>query len=213
MNIPLFYLYGGIDGKGCRIQFTDARIREIIKNCSISYVNNQYKRLKKVIQPSEYDIYYDWIYYISSNGYCEHKKVEKYYQSLDDAKRILSADNRHYFIKNPIWKYENEFRIVVVFKEEIPYKHIALNFNIKDNEKGISVAFGPETSEEECKAFANEFSDYGITKCNRISESAVSMGLVKRNSRLLDNSTFTMKYMRMRGADDDDPDGRDKTAD
>ena len=30
INIPLYYLYGGIDGKGCRIQFTASKLSNMI---------------------------------------------------------------------------------------------------------------------------------------------------------------------------------------
>ena len=189
LNIPAFYLYGGIDGKGCRIQFTDTKMREIVDGCSLFYVNKKFKRLKKEISKSEYKIYFDWIYYISSNGYCEHRNEDaKQYLNIDDAIAELKKNNKHYFIKNPIWKYENEFRIVIVFDHEIEYDKIALMFHIKDSDNGISVAFGPETTEEEYINLSNEFREYGVSKSNRTSDYAISMNLVMRNKRILKRS-------------------------
>lgn len=186
LNIPAFYLYGGIDGKGCRIQFTDAKMREIINHCSLFYVNNKLKRLKKEISKSDYNIYYDWIYYISSDGYCEHKKDKaKRYSDLNEAFTELEKNNRHFFIKSPIWKYENEFRIVVVFNKEIKYNNIALNFPMRDIDKSISVAFGPETTDEEFSELSDEFQEYGIVNSMRTSDYAISMNLIARNKRLL----------------------------
>ena len=186
LNIPAFYLYGGIDGKGCRIQFTDAKIREIINRCSLYYVNDQFKRLKKEIPKSEYEIYCDWIYYISSDGFCAHKNVEaKSYSDISAAFTELAKDNKHFFIKNPIWKYEKEFRIVVVFNREIKYSNVALKFPMGDADRGVSVAFGPETTDEEFSKLSNEFREYGIAKIVRTSDYAISMNLIARNMKLL----------------------------
>ena len=186
LNIPAFYLYGGIDGKGCRIQFTDTKMREIINHSSIFYVNKNYKILKKPIPPSEYTIYFDWIYYISKNGFCEHKNDKSNdYSSIDEALVDLEKENKHFFVKNPIWKYENEFRVVVVFKNAISYDSVALKFEIKDNDKGISVVFGPETEQKEYLELSKEFRDYGISKFKSSTSYAISMNLVQRNRRLL----------------------------
>ena len=118
LNIPLFYLYGSIDGKGCRIQFTDAKLREVINSAEIYFVNKHNKLLRQKITSDKYQILYDWIYYISSNGYCEHHNdIPRQYDDFDTAYSELSLNNKHYFVKSPIWKYEKEFRIVIKFIE------------------------------------------------------------------------------------------------
>ena len=185
LNIPAFYLYGGIDGKGCRIQFTEAKMKEILDGCSVSFVNKHMKKLKKTVNPSDYDVLYDWIYYISFNGYCEHRNESKPYAGFTSAVEELKKEKKHYFIKSPIWKYENEFRIVVVFRENIPYERIALNFRIKDNDRGISVKLGPETTQEEYRNLSDEFLDYGISNCKQSSDQKIRMGLIARNKELL----------------------------
>ena len=185
LNIPAFYLYGGIDGKGCRIQFTAAKMKEILDSCSVSFVNKQMRRLKKTVSPSDYDVFYDWIYYISSNGFCEHGNEIASYGDFNNAVETLKKYNKHYFIKSPIWKYENEFRIVVLFHKNIPYERIALNYRIKDNDRGISVKLGPETSQEEYRSLTDEFLDYGISNCKQSSDQRIRMDLIARNKELL----------------------------
>lgn len=187
INIPLFYLYSGIDGKGCRIQFTDAKIREIVKNCKVHYVNKSFKVLKKEINPSEYDILFDWIYYTSTDGFCSHKHDDdKKYQSIDEAIDTLQNYNKHYFIKKPIWKFENEFRIIIKFKSPVKYDRISLDFNIKENEKSISVLCAPEINDAEYIEIADEFRDYDIHKVNRSSDYGVSMNLLKKNEEIFE---------------------------
>lgn len=186
LNIPAFYLYGGIDGKGCRIEFTGTKLRQILNNCNLYFVNGRNRKLKKAIDPSLYNIYYDWIYYIASNGYCEHRseRIESY-NDLQDAIDKLKTNNKHFFIKSPIWKYENEFRIVIVFNEAVSYDRIAMCFDVKEKERGISLSFGPETTEEEFKQLSAEFSEYGVYKFKKTSDFAISMKLVDRNRELL----------------------------
>lgn len=185
-NIPLFYLYGGIDGKGCRVQFSKARLNEIIKNGHIYYVNKSKKTIKKAIDPSKYHIYMDYIYYVTSNGYCKHEGEEKEYGSLENFLQVMGE--KRFFVKNPIWKFEKEYRIIVVFDEDIKYDKIALCFPTKANDAGISVVVGPEMSNEEYEAFQSEIQDYGIRKCKKVSETnRVKMGLVEKNRRLLRN--------------------------
>lgn len=183
LNIPLFYLYGGIDGKGFRLQFTASKINEILSNCSVHYVNKNNIRLKKEISHSQYTIDCDWIYYITSNGFCEYKDTLKTnYDSFDCAFQSLKKKDKHFYIKNKIWKFEKEFRIIVKFNEDIPYDKVALVFNIKENEKGISIVCGPEYTEAEIKKIKEEFSGYGISNVSPSSVNAISMKLCQKNN-------------------------------
>jgi len=186
LNIPVFYLYGGINGKGCRIQFTDTKIREILQKSQVFGVNKQYRLLKNSIDPSEYKIISDWVYYISTDGYCEHRNdTPKRFESKEKALLELKKTDRNYFVKSPIWKYENEFRIIVAFNKDIPYDRVALRFNIKNNDPGISVKFGPETTQEEFDKLKAEFKDYGIDKSSKSLDNAIKMDLIDRNKELL----------------------------
>jgi hypothetical protein len=181
LNIPLFYLYGGLDGKGCRIQFTAAKMNELLSNCKIHYVNKNNICLKKEVKPTDYSIEYDWIYYVASNGYCEHRDVPLTFQSFDDTVTSLKSKEKHYFIKNMIWKFEKEFRIIVRFADPVPYDRVALKFNIKDGERGLSLMCGPEYCEEDIDNIRNEFTDYGIAKIVPSTINTISMRLAEKN--------------------------------
>lgn len=184
LNIPLFYLYGGIDGKGCRLQFTSAKIKEILSNSTLYYVNKNNMRLRKAVDKSNYSIDFDWIYYVASAGYCEHKnKPKTNFRTLQDALEKLRLVEKHYFVKNPVWKFEKEFRIIVKFKESVYYDKVALKFNIKDDEKSISLTCGPECKKEEIENIKREFAEYGITKVFPSTSNAISMRLCQRNKK------------------------------
>ncbi len=187
LNIPMFYLYGGIDGKGCRIQFTDTKINEIVDNCRISYVNKQHKLLKTAVSSSSYEIHFDWVYYVTSDGWVEHRTEGKLpYKDFKEAMDELKKESKHFFIKNKVWNYENEFRIIVVFKEKIRYDNIAIRFNVKEKDRGISMFLGPEMDSVETESVRKEFTDYGITEDRIICDNKhpLKMNLVERNRRL-----------------------------
>lgn len=186
LNIPLFYLYGGIDGKGCRLQFTPAKIEEIISNHTIHYVNKNNVCLRKAINTSDYSIDYDWIYYVASNGYCEYKEKQKSnYQTFDDAVESLKVREKHYYIKNLIWKFEKEFRIIIKFSEPVYYDKIALVFDVKDKERGISLVCGPEYGADSIETIKEEFSEYGITNVFPSTSNTISMNLCLKNKNII----------------------------
>ena len=185
VNIPLYYLYGGIDGKDCRIQFSQAKLNELKNNCEIYYVNKKQHLLKQVVNPSNYDIIYDWIYYVSSDGSCNYHNQEcSKYKNFNDALNDLKKNDLHYFLKSRIWKFEKEYRIIVKFHTDIIYPRIALKFNLKNKESGLSVMCGPEISQQELSDFKEEMHDYGIANVDKISDKKISMKLVERNKRL-----------------------------
>lgn len=183
MNIPLFYLYGGIDGKGCKLQFSIAKIKEMFSNQTLYYVNKSNKRLRKPIENADYSIDFDWIYYITSSGYYEYRneKVGQF-PTYDAVMQELKCKEKHYYVKNKIWKFEKEFRIIVKFSKPVKYDKIALEFDIKDNDKGISLVCGPENTEEDIENIKQEFQEYGISNIIPSSVNAISMKLCERNN-------------------------------
>ena len=83
------------------------------------------------------------------------------------------------------WKFEKEFRIIVRFNEPVDYDRIALDFEIKDDEKSISIMCAPEIEEDEYKEITDEFKEYGISKVSVSLDFGVSMNLLQKNRQLL----------------------------
>ena len=186
-DIPLFYLYSGIDGKGCRIEFTKNKLNSIFNGVVVP-VNKKMVMLKKSFDPNDYEIMVGWIHYLSNDGTDYYKRNEyKRYPSLDDAKKELERINEHYFIKRKYWEYEKEFRIIIKFKQPVAYDRVAIRFPISRNESGISMKCGPELSDEELQDVREEFKDYGIKKIDRFNDIEIKMDLVSRNKELLKN--------------------------
>lgn len=191
LNIPLYYLYAGIDGKGCRIDFSSSKINEIIGGkFKLFYVNSYGKVLKTEIPSKDYMLIADYIYYVADNGYteCNKMRTNEFGSSFADVYAKLKSKDLHYFVKSPIWKFEKEFRIVIKFNKPIKYPRIALEFCVNEkNERTIKVQCGPETTKEEVEQIREEFEDYNIKKvgsvldCKRL----IEMNLVKRNKHLI----------------------------
>lgn len=186
-SIPLFYLYGGIDGKGCKIDFTDSFVRRMITNCKIKPVNKQMQVLKKEYNENDYDIHFGHIYYIAYSGHMRHgKSICTEYKSFDAAYHSLKTYDK-YLVKNSIWYHEKEFRIIVIFNKPVKYDRVALSLDIKQREKGITLICGPETAKEDYISIKREFSDYGISKVECVSDMQIKMGLVDKNRYLYHN--------------------------
>lgn len=182
LSIPMFYMYSGIDGKGCRIQFTDTKIRDIISHGEVFPVNKRFMKLKQSYNLDAYDIYAGWVNYSSQNNVCcfhKDKPVERFPDFIT-AFEEMKRQNRQYLVKNPIWKYEKEFRIVIKFHEEIEYEHIALVFPVKESDKGISLYCGPENREKEWKEISEEFKGYGVSNTYYYETARINMGLKER---------------------------------
>ena len=184
-SIPLFYLYSGIDGKGCRLEFTLAKMKQIVSG-RVFPVNKKLKILKNEIDKNLYDIQIGWIHYVARDGaeFYKGKKLHRF-NDIKEAYQQLKSENEEYLIKRPYWRYEDEFRICVRFKSKIQYDRIALKFDMNEIEKGISMECGPELSESELEEIKKEFADYGIRRVSRFNDIKIQMGLVEKNKTLL----------------------------
>lgn len=184
-NIPMFYLYGGIDGKGCRVEFTESRLKKLVENCQVYPVNDKCQMLKQPFDGSEYEIACDWIYYMTPRGFYKYKNTEVLpLETYEATIEKLHKEGKDVFIKDYIWRYENEYRILVRFKNPIKYKRVAIKFDIGEKERGISMMCGPETEDVELTKIQEEFRNYGIMKITRPNKMGVRMGLVEKNRRL-----------------------------
>ena len=100
---------------------------------------------------------------------------------------IKGDRDKFYFVKNKVWEYEKEFRIVVCFHNEIMYDRIAVSVPIKEKERGISLTCGPEILNCEVEKIKEEFHEYGIQNIYAYSDEKIQikMDLVNKNKHLL----------------------------
>ena len=181
-KIPMWYLYGGICGKGMRIGLTPAKMLSFIKSIDKIYPidSNNKVSIEPLLIGKDFDIDYGWIYYRKKNGNIKYKG--KWY-SINDNKDF-SANN--YFVKDYPWEYEKEFRIVFKNNSGNYIERIAIDIPQKImNDLKISCA--PEVKIEEEVVPLDGFQKYF---CNKIEHSLLSikMDLVSRNlSDIIEN--------------------------
>lgn len=181
-DIPMFYLYSGIDGKGCCIRFTPNKMQKMISECdvySISEVENG-----KSFDNSEYEIHFGWVYYKNDGAFTGKYRGKSFNNARAGKKKITDSDNQ-YFIKDRWWEYEKEFRIVVLFKSKIEMEKVALKFPVEKYKQGVSIVCGPELDETEYLQAKKDFSDIGFNGIYRIKPKQIRMGLIEKSEELL----------------------------
>jgi hypothetical protein len=96
--------------------------------------------------------------------------------------KAFKEDN--YFIKDYPWNYENEFRIIFIFKKQ-PADRIAVYFDKNKLRQGLSVTLAPNTSNfEEEKLVLSEKCGIKSDKIKK-SELDINMNLLSRNRDIL----------------------------
>ena len=139
-NLPLWYLYSGIDGQGGRICFSKNNVKSMIQNSKyVLKIIDENKKLlegeenKVILKPSDYDIRFGDILYVKEP---EKGNVSLKYNTMTNynMSREIFADykkKRVGFIKGLIWYYEKETRIVIKLKGD------AAKFAQRNAEKGL----------------------------------------------------------------------------
>ena len=167
-NIPLWYLYGGIMGKGARIDFTSAKMIDLIKGIKYVFpvINNVYgipmpDESNPLEKGKDFDFSCGWVYYCK-NAVKDSDRIDKIMFRNDlywlkGSYTEFSRDN--YYVKDYPWNYEKEFRLLFKFKEKAPSEQIAFYFDrdIFAKARGIKIMLAPnaEKSEEDRRHLAN----------------------------------------------------------
>lgn len=191
-NIPLWYLYGGIDGHGICIRLTEAKMNDFYNG--INYVrpaNNWHVDEEKELEKgTDFEVKYGWVYYCKEDNSEEtgiKHTIVKYrnskYQLNDESLEQFQKDN--YFLKDYPWNYEKEFRILFIFKEK-PSEQIAVPFPKSELEKngGLSIKLAPNYTEQEEEELRKTLNDSKLRI--RKSKLDISFELFSRN----ENSIF-----------------------
>lgn len=165
-NIPLWYLYAGIDGQGGRLAFKKAHIYDMIHHAEYSLIEvDENKKIlaggeKISLSKADFNcILQDVIYYehvgdkvtLKYNTMVNHEHI-----SWDDFKKF--RNNNDAFVKGLVWYYEKETRLLNevcdrVIQQLNPKKNYAIEMyfgNLEHVCKNLSLLFAPGvTSKEE----------------------------------------------------------------
>ena len=166
-NLSLWYLYSGIDGRGGRIVFTPALLKNMLAEekyslCIFRKDGNQLVYEKPLSLDKDFKLtFQDVLYY----KYCDEKKcVDLKYNTMTNHNfpiyefDLYKSENIGFY-KNLIWYYEKETRLVALLTEsdcrqriesmfQNEYAVIRLNFDEKIYKK-LQIDFAPEIGEFE----------------------------------------------------------------
>ncbi len=174
-NLPLWYLYSGVGGKGGRLCFTRNKLEKILSDTTDKnelrfslwkYDYDNHKKIDKIcdLKDSE-DIkikFYDVLYYRADD-----KKVRLKYNTLTNNGEITKEEVEKYinenrgFNKGLIWYHEKEERLLIEIIGEIankivPENDYAVICKIDDIIKHAKITTAPEINDrEELKEYIN----------------------------------------------------------
>ncbi len=200
-KIPMWYLYGGIQGNGASIGFTPAKMRDFIESINeVKAVYDNDKGKKTLIRGNDFKIAYGWIFYRKTGEKNKINYKNDWYAISDP----YNIEKDNYFIKDYPWNYEKEFRIIIDIdsKEECEHVEIAIPDSIY---KFLKIKLGPE-----CDSDTDIFKYKGYSKWAKAqvlsSELGINMNLLNKNREEVinnmdiifdgENYSKACKYMR-----------------
>lgn len=149
-NLSLWYLYSGIDGKGCRIKFTKKQLELLCKSsrfflckkeeagedCELVEGENLSIYLKDVLYYREKEDTVDLKY----NNSVNHNFPLREFEEFKKANSVV--------FKDIVWYYEKETRIEFVISDKIPLdkdKNYVIKIKLRqDLMKKLTLQFAPE---------------------------------------------------------------------
>ena len=180
-KIPMWYLYGGITGKGCALGVTPAKMRDWIRMIKEVYVvvGKKADTEQALSVGKDVSLECGWVFY--RKGKSEifyrnkwHRIAEKDYDEFE---------NDNFFIKDYPWEYEREFRILIKNKTGKNHDRLA----IKIPEKiypSLKLRLAPELTEEKFQSEVKDlegFQKFFISSKAKESDLKISMDLLNRN--------------------------------
>lgn len=183
-NLPLWYMYSGMYGKGGRLNFTKHQIILLLKNAQYSLyeIDEKKKPIKKISDLKKDKTilveFKDVVYYLKRNGYYDLK-----YNTMTNHKMPASEfekyiESHRTFAKSIIWYYEKESRIVAKLCGEAielidDNKKYCINMTISENVlKNLKINLAPEIEGEKLEL---ELENYKNIKNHLLETSKVSL--------------------------------------
>lgn len=121
-KIPMWYLYGSITGNSAALGITPANMMKFLK--SIDYVYGVKGESRDTIHIGDsLKIDYGWVYYVKKEREKTKFYLRREFYEITDFDRKC---NDYYFLKNYVWNYEKEFRIVITDVANRGYDEILL---------------------------------------------------------------------------------------
>lgn len=189
-NLPLWFMYGGIDGTGVRIGFRPVCMKEFLMNIDTVYpIDSSGKpdRKHKLKKNVDFELECGWVLYYDYEKRAEYRGEQLEFDNSTEQNELKLNDN--YFVKRYPWKYENEFRVVFKFKEK-PSEKIALevDFDKYAKSNGLRIGLAPGY---------NKPLEYGTLKLNSVECKQKRIELGKKiglRFGIIENSNLLVDY-------------------
>ncbi len=183
--LPMWYLYGGISGKGVRISFTPKKLGMIIDGISsgsaeIYRIADNKVDYNAPVSHEDFELSCGWVYYYDNEEHIYYRDKLYGTDGSENGDAEFGTDN--YFHKQKAWCYEKEFRIVFKLRESVGDR-IALVFDKAGLEKGMRVTLAPNFLDDSGADLLNEYADKFGVKSNKLKVSVLDAkyDLIGRN--------------------------------
>lgn len=203
-NLPLWYLYSGIHGKGGRISFTKNTINNLINNIAVyklyEFKDNELSETSDMTLEDGVTMklsFKDVLYYHEdvSELKLKYNTMTNYSIAVDELEKIKEI--MKYCMKGLIWYYEKETRLIIQLigdaKKLIndnPEKHYKVVLDFNDNiKKRMKINLAPEVTD------INEILKYEAIKDKLIESSNVQFSTYKGEikMKICDNCSYKNK--------------------
>ena len=160
----MWYFYAGVDGCGCRIKFTETKIKKIMNESEyILYVVNDNKEVVKEVATLQKgkDLKVDFrdvLYYKIVGNVVILKYNNRVINDFPIEEFNKSEIEKYVALKSLIWYYEKETRLIFMLNGQFPKEDYAIR--IKTPEKifnDINITFAPEVDEKKFDAYRESY--------------------------------------------------------
>lgn len=189
-NLPLWYMYAGINGMGGRLRWSKEGIKRLISD-AVYTLKSKDKNFVHELSKDEYVITFKDVLYCSEKS-LKYNTMFNHRMEEDEIKQYRSEHNG--FCKNIVWYYEKETRLMLELKDmDILEGHNDCVVAMKISDKAfnmLKIDMAPEVDgfgfidKMKCDAikdFINNTSSLNLSKYN----GTVKMDLIKANKKVI----------------------------
>ena len=119
-NIPMWYLYSGVNGKGGSLKLTKGLIYDLVNNATVSLEVNDKSNKKTpdpiILEKTDYEVILQDVLYVESNDnfYTANITYDNYTLKNFNGEEFEKFRERNSaFLKSAIWHYEKETRLLI----------------------------------------------------------------------------------------------------
>lgn len=162
-NLSLWYLYSGIDGKGCRIKFTQKQLELLYKSSKFFLCEKEEAgENRELVEGENLSIYLkDVLYYREKEDIVDLKYNNSVNYNFPLREFVEFKKANSVVFKDIVWYYEKETRIEFVVSDKIPLdedKNYVIKIKLQqDLLKKLTLQFAPEIDKTNLELYLNQY--------------------------------------------------------